>query len=352
MIRLLLAAGMSLTLSLLTTRAVINFLVRHQWGQPIREEGPEGHQVKAGTPTMGGVGIVTGAAVGYFLSDVVAGLIRGDESSVFTRTGVLVMGAIVGAGLVGFLDDWLKIRGERNLGLTKRTKTIGLLVVAVSYSVLMVVWTGVHTSIGFTRYDTPGIDLPAWTWVVWGVALIYGASNAVNLTDGLDGLAAGSGTLTFAAYVVIGFFAFRNAELYDLAHALDLAVVAAAMLGGCLGFLWFNAAPAQIFMGDTGSLAIGAGLAALALASSTEILLAIIGGLYVVETASVMLQVAWFKSTGGKRLFRMAPIHHHFELLGWPETRILIRFWMIAGMLTAIGLGLFYADFISLGGAS
>ncbi|MCP5027060.1 MAG: phospho-N-acetylmuramoyl-pentapeptide-transferase [Actinomycetia bacterium] len=352
MIRLLLAAGMSLALSLLTTRAVINFLVRHQWGQPIREEGPQGHQIKAGTPTMGGVGIVAGAAVGYVLSDIVSDLISGDESSVFTRTGLLVMGAIVGAGLVGFLDDWLKIRRERNLGLTKRTKTIGLLVVAIAYSVLMVTWTGVHTAIGFTRYDTPGIDLPSWTWVIWGVVLIYGASNAVNLTDGLDGLAAGSGTLTFAAYVVIGFFAFRNPDLYDLAHALDLAVVAAAMLGGCLGFLWFNAAPAQIFMGDTGSLAIGAGLAALALASSTELLLPIIGGLYVVETASVMLQVAWFKSTGGRRLFRMAPIHHHFELLGWPETRVIIRFWMIAGMLTAIGLGLFYADFISLGGAS
>jgi phospho-N-acetylmuramoyl-pentapeptide-transferase len=301
---------------------------------------------------MGGIGIVTGAVVGYILSDVVADFISGDESSVFTRTGLLVMGAIVGAGLVGFLDDWLKIRRERNLGLTKRTKTIGLLVVAFAYSVLMVVWTGVHTSIGFTRYGTPGIDLPDGLWIVWAIILIYGASNAVNLTDGLDGLAAGSGILSFAAYVVIGFFAWRNPELYDLAHALDMAVVAAAMVGGCLGFLWFNAAPAQIFMGDTGSLAIGAGLAALALASSTELLLPIIGGLYVAETASVMLQVGWFRLTGGKRLFRMAPIHHHFELAGWPETRVIIRFWMMAGMLTALGLGLFYADFISIGGAS
>ena len=179
--------------------------------------------------------------------------------------------------------------------------------------------------------------------------LIAGASNAVNLTDGLDGLAAGAGSIVFAAYVFIGYWIFRHPDVYEISVGLDLAVVAAAMMGACAGFLWWNAAPAQIFMGDTGSLAIGTGLAALALSSSTVLLLPIIGLLFVIETVSVILQVVSFRTTG-KRIFRMAPIHHHFELMGWPETTVIVRMWMITAGCTVVGIGLFYREFIAAGG--
>ena len=171
----------------------------------------------------------------------------------------------------------------------------------------------------------------------------------MNLTDGLDGLAAGAGVFTFGAFTVIAFWQFRLPGIYEIRHALDLAVVAAAMAGGCLGFLWWNAAPARIFMGDTGSLAIGSGLAALSLATSTTLLLPIIAGLFVAETVSVMIQIIGFRMFGGRRVFRMAPVHHHFELKGWPETTVIVRFWILAGMCTAAGLGLFYADSINAG---
>ena len=345
MIRLLIAAALATLLSGLGTRILIDVLTRNRIGQPIREDGPQGHQVKAGTPTMGGLAIVGGAAGGYVLSDLLAG-------GVFTDTGLLVMGAICAAAVVGFADDATKVLRERNLGLNKRMKSLGLLTVAFGFAILTERTTEVSTDLSFTRSGALGIDLGSIGWILWAVLLVVGASNAVNLTDGLDGLAAGSGVFSFAAYGLVGFWIFRQeaaelAGLYDLPHALDLAVVAVAMLGGCIGFLWFNSAPAEIFMGDTGSLAIGTGLAALALTTNTHLLLPILGGVYVAETVSVMLQIAWFKATGGKRLFRMAPIHHHFELAGWKETKVIIRFWMIAGALTAVAVGLFYVDWVN-----
>lgn len=342
MIRLLIAAGVSLLMSLVGTRVLIDWLRRHRIGQPIRDDGPGGHHVKAGTPTMGGVAIVGGATVAYIISDLYNGI--------YTRTGLLVMGAIVGAAAVGLLDDWIKVSRERNLGLTKSSKIIGLVSVAVGWSVLMVVFTDVHTDLSFTRYDSIGLDLGPVGWVVWSTVLILATANAVNLTDGLDGLAGGSAIFAFAAFVVISFWAFRNQSIYDLPHALDLAVVGAAMLGACAGFLWWNAAPARIFMGDTGSLALGTGMACLALATNTQLLLPIIGALFVAETLSVIVQVVSFRLFG-RRVFRMAPIHHHFELGGWHETWVIIRFWLVAGFATALALGLFYADFISTGGA-
>jgi phospho-N-acetylmuramoyl-pentapeptide-transferase len=306
--------------------------------------------VKAGTPTMGGLAIVAGALGGYGLSDLLSEISPTFESTI-TRTGLLVMAAIGSAGLVGFLDDWIKVSRERNLGLNARLKTLGLLTVAVLFAVLTVRLTGVHTELSFVRFNAPGIDLGTIGWGIWAVVLVYATSNAVNLTDGLDGLAAGSGIFSFAAYTLIGFWIFRQSnervDIYEVPHALDIAVVAVAMLAGCAGFLWFNAAPAEIFMGDTGSLAIGTGLASLALVTNTHFLLPIIGAIYVIETASVMLQVSFFKVTRGRRLFRMAPIHHHFELAGWKETKVIIRFWMIAGGLTAVALGLFYADWVA-----
>ena len=340
MIRLLLATGISTLVSVVGTKVLITWLTRRRIGQPIHEDVPEGHTVKAGTPTMGGLAIVAGAFAGYVISDFYDG--------VFTWTGILCMLAIGGAGFVGFLDDWIKIRNERNLGLNKRAKSLGLLAVAVGFAVAMVWRTNVHTTISFTRWNDLGWSLGKVGWVLWAVLLISAAANAVNLTDGLDGLAAGSSAIVFAAYVFVGYWVFRHLGVYEISVGLDLAVVAAVMMGACAGFLWWNAAPARIFMGDTGSLAIGTGLAVLALSSSTALLLPILGALFVIETLSVIIQVAAFRTTG-RRVFRMAPIHHHFELAGWPETTVIIRLWMITAACTAVGIGLFYRDFVRVG---
>lgn len=348
MIRLLIAAGTSLIISMIGTRLLINFLTANKVGQPIREDGPEGHMVKAGTPTMGGIAILVGAFAGYVAADV-ANLFGVGTSIIFTRTGLIVMGTILATGIVGFLDDWIKISRERNLGLNKTAKIIGLLTVAITFAVLQLRLTSIHTELSFVRFDSIGLDLGQTLWGIWAVLLILATANAVNLTDGLDGLASGAAILNFSGFTFIAFWAFRNPEIYDIPHALDLAVISVSMLGGCVGFLWYNAAPAQIFMGDTGSLAIGAALAALALSTNTHLLLPIMGALFVTETISVILQVGVFRFANGKRLFRMAPIHHHFELKGWPETRVIIRFWLLSGVTTGLGLGLFYADSIQQG---
>ena len=339
MVRLLIASAVALVVSLAGTKLLIVWLTRHNIGQPIREDGPEGHVTKAGTPTMGGIAIVAGAFVGWVASDFYHG--------VYTRTGIFVMAAIIGSALVGLLDDWIKVMRERNLGLSKRAKLFGLLGVAGGFGILMVTATNVHTTVSFTRWDSFGLDLGKFAWVVWAVFIIAAFSNAVNFTDGLDGLASGAAILGFAAYMFIAFWQFRHEDVYE-AHALDLAVIAASMIGGCLGFLWWNAAPAQIFMGDTGSLAIGTGLGAIALATNTHFLLPIIGGLFVLETVSVVLQVARFR-LAGKRFFRMAPFHHHMELGGIAETKVIIRLWIVSGLCTGVGLGIFYADAIAAG---
>jgi len=341
MIRLLIAASVALGLSLVGTRALITVLVRRHIGQSIREDGPQHHSTKAGTPIMGGLAIVLAAVTAWVVSDL--------SGVVYTRRGVLCMAAIVGAGIVGLVDDGIAVFRERNLGLSKRAKTIGLLLVAVGFAVAMLAFTNVKTTISFTRWDVPGWEIGKVGWVLMAVLVFYAMSNAVNLTDGLDGLAAGSSIFAFAAYTVIAFWGFRHTGVYSDESFLDTAVVAAAMLGACAGFLWWNAAPARIFMGDTGSLAIGGGLAALALSTNTVLLLPIIGGVFVMETVSVVLQVGSFRMFG-RRIFRMAPLHHHFELGGWPETTVIVRLWIVAGLFTALGLGLYYADFVSLPG--
>ncbi|MDP1807106.1 MAG: phospho-N-acetylmuramoyl-pentapeptide-transferase, partial [Acidimicrobiales bacterium] len=335
-------AGLALASSIVGSKLLIDALVARRVGQPIHADVPEGHTVKAGTPTMGGVAIVGAAIVGYLAAHVRGGV-------PFTRTGLLVIACIAGAGAVGLVDDWIKVRDERNLGLTKRAKTAGLLLVAVGFSVVTVMWTQVMTTMSFTRWDSPGWDMGKPLWCVWAVLLIYATTNGVNLTDGLDGLAAGSSIFVFSTLMVIGFWAFRHKDVYAIEHALDLAVIAAAMVGACMGFLWWNAAPARIFMGDTGALAIGAGVAALVLTLNVHLLLPIVGALYVTEAVSVILQVGSFRIFH-RRIFRMAPIHHHFELGGWPETTVIIRFWLLSGMCTALALGLYYADFVGTGG--
>lgn len=341
MIPLLLASAVGFVVSLVGTPVLIRWLRSRSIGQPIRENGPQGHFTKTGTPTMGGIIIVGGGVLGYLAAHL-------QDGAIFTWAGMLTILAIAGAGFVGLLDDWIKVTRARNLGLTKRTKFAGLLVVAGLFAVLAIRQADISTELSFTRIGTTGFDLGPVLWTVWAILLILGTTNAVNLTDGLDGLAAGSSTFSFSAFVVIAFWAFRHPEVYNYPQPLDLALVAGAMMGACAGFLWWNAAPARIFMGDTGSLAIGAGLAALALTTNTQLLLPIIGGLFVVETLSVIAQVGAFRLFH-RRVFRMAPIHHHFELLGWPETTVIIRFWILAGMLTALAMGFYYADFLSTG---
>jgi phospho-N-acetylmuramoyl-pentapeptide-transferase len=341
-VALLIAACLAGAAAIFGTKALMNVLIARGIGQPIHEDVPEGHTVKAGTPPMGGIAIVASSVIGYLVAHL-------RDRVPFTYTGLLVMGCIVAAGGVGLLDDWIKVSNERNAGLSKTAKTVGLLLVAIAFAVATVLWTDVETTLSFTRYDTPGIELTNVGWCAWAVLLIYATTNGVNLSDGLDGLAAGSATLAFSCLMAIGFWAFRHPETYHVNHALDLAVAAAAMVGACAGFLWWNAAPARIFMGDTGALAIGAGLATLALTLNVHLLLPIIGALYVVEVLSVVVQVSSFQIFK-RRIFRMAPIHHHFELGGWPETTVIVRFWLLAGASAAIALGLFYADFVGTGG--
>jgi phospho-N-acetylmuramoyl-pentapeptide-transferase len=255
-----------------------------------------------------------------------------------------VLFAIVGIGGVGLIDDWIKVSRQRSLGLSPRAKFILQVVVALAFSFLAVYWANVNTHLSFARPTL--IPLGHFGYIVWASLIIIGAANAVNLTDGLDGLAAGSSVFAFAAFVFIGFWEFRHFGLYHLGPALDLAVVASAMAAAAAGFLWWNAAPARIFMGDVGSQAIGAGLAALALTTNTQLLLPIVGGVFVMVTMSVVVQVLAFRLFH-RRVFRMAPIHHHFELMGWPETTVIVRFWILAGLSTALAMGAFYADFLA-----
>jgi phospho-N-acetylmuramoyl-pentapeptide-transferase len=245
------------------------------------------------------------------------------------------------------LDDYLGIRNARNLGLNKRGKFIGQLLIAGVFAVLSIEWVHTSTNLSFTRFSLPGWNLTSGGWIVLAVLVIISSSNAVNLSDGLDGLAAGSGTFCFGVLAIIGYWQFRHFSIYHLHASLDLGLVAVGLVGACLGFLWWNAAPARIFMGDTGALAIGTGLGALCLLMNLDLLLPVIGGLFVAITASVIIQVISFRLFG-RRVFRMAPLQHHFELRGWPEFTILVRFWILAGLLAMLGLGIFYGDFLKI----
>ncbi|MDH3730549.1 MAG: phospho-N-acetylmuramoyl-pentapeptide-transferase [Acidimicrobiia bacterium] len=347
MIALLVSGAAAFVFAIFSTPTGIRILRRNDIGQFIRED-VEGHAHKKGTPTMGGVVILAAVVFGYMVAHLRA-WIPGEgfviEWRAFTGPGLLAVGAALGMGLIGFLDDFSKVRRERNLGLSKRWKFLGQLVIAGLFA-WGAVAADVSTELSFTR--GLGIDLGPF-YVVLVLLMLTATANAVNLTDGLDGLAAGSGSLVFGAFVIISFWQFRNPAFYEVGDALDLAIVAAAMAGAALGFLWWNAAPAQIFMGDVGSQGLGGGMAALALLTNTHLLLIVLGGLYVMETASVIIQVISFRGWG-KRVFRMTPIHHHFELAGWPETTIIIRFWILAALVAALGVGLFYGDFIATTG--
>ena len=338
MLSLMESGGVGFLCALFMTPFWIRFVSERSLGQQIREDGPESHHAKAGTPTMGGVVIVIAAVLGYLMGHV-------GTYIVFTRGGILAMGVIIASGLLGLLDDYLGIRNARNLGLKKRGKFAGQLVIGGLFATLAIGWVHTSTHLSFTRVTVPGWNLSEIGWVAMAIFVVIGSSNAVNLTDGLDGLAAGSGAFCFGVLSIIGYWQFRHFGIYHLHAALDLGLVAVALVGACLGFLWWNAAPARIYMGDTGSLAVGTGLGALCVLMNLDLLLPIIGGLFVAETASVILQVVSFR-VFGRRIFRMAPFHHHFELRGWPEITVIIRFWILAGLLAALGLGIFYGDFL------
>jgi phospho-N-acetylmuramoyl-pentapeptide-transferase len=346
---ILISAGVALVLALFGTPLAIKFFTRRGYGQEIREDGPAKHLTKRGTPTMGGTVIVIATLVGYLVGHELT-------NDPITTSGLLVLFLMTGLGAVGFIDDFIKIYKQRSLGLRSGAKLGGQAVVGAIFAVEVIHHpdgfdlTPADAHISFLRDVGPSIGvLP---FVLWIVLMIAGWSNAVNLTDGLDGLATGGSILVLAAYVLIGIWQLKNdctnflaQQCYPVRDPLDLAVVAGTVLGACFGFLWWNAPPARIFMGDTGSLALGGVLAGLAVCTKTQLLLVILGGLFVIIIMSVIIQVGSFKMTG-RRVFRMAPLQHHFELLGWAETTIVIRFWLIAGLFIALGLGIFYVEWL------
>ncbi|GLX48243.1 phospho-N-acetylmuramoyl-pentapeptide-transferase [Streptomyces sp. NPDC014983] len=348
--QILFSGVIGLFLTLVGTPLLIKLLARKGYGQFIRDDGPREHLSKRGTPTMGGIAFILATVAAYFLSKVITGKPP-------TFSGLLVLGLMVGMGLVGFLDDYIKIVKRRSLGLRAKAKMAGQLIVGIAFAVLALMFpdargnTPASTKLSFITDF--GWSIGPVLFVIWALFMILAMSNGVNLTDGLDGLATGASVLVFGAYTFIGVWQYQEscanaqtltnpAACYEVRDPLDLAVVASALMGACLGFLWWNTSPAKIFMGDTGSLALGGVLTGLAILSRTELLVAIMGGLFVLITMSVVIQVGSFRLTG-KRVFRMAPLQHHFELKGWSEVLVVVRFWIIQGICVIVGLGLFYA---------
>jgi phospho-N-acetylmuramoyl-pentapeptide-transferase len=360
---ILIAALVSLLASILCTPLVVAYFRRRGFGQEIRTDGPQTHLVKRGTPTMGGVAIIGSTVFGYAVAHIIIAARGGGGPN---ATGLLLLYLMVGLGTVGFVDDLIKIRRQRSLGLRARAKFGGQLLVALTFGLLAMQFRNklglrpASTHVSYVR-DIGEIGLGTIGFLLLAYLIIAATSNAVNLTDGLDGLAAGASAMVFGAFTLIAFLQYRNpcgtnpiGGCYDVRDPLDIALIAASAMSACFGFLWWNASPAQIFMGDTGSMALGGLMAGLAIVSRTELLLVVLGGLFAAVTLSGIIQTGWFKYTRirtgtGKRVFRMAPLHHHFELGGWEEVTIIVRFWIVAGIAVAFGMGLFYADFIGNG---
>jgi phospho-N-acetylmuramoyl-pentapeptide-transferase len=351
-VKLILVAGaLALFFSLFGTPVLIKALARRGYGQIIRDDGPTTHHTKRGTPTMGGIIIIFSALISYLFAHLVLG-------STISVSAVLILGLVLALGLVGFLDDYMKVSRQNSAGISGKAKIFGQVFFASIFGYL-----GTHfpdkdgltpISLNLSTLRDTSISLGPILVVVWIAFMVTATSNGVNLTDGLDGLASGASVMTFLAFILIGVWEFGQscavavtANCYNVRDPLDLAVLAAAFAGACTGFLWWNASPAKIFMGDTGSLALGAALAGMAASLRVELLLIPLGGIFVIITLSVALQVIYFKATGGKRLFKMAPLQHHFELMGWGEVTIVLRFWIIAGLSVALGLGLFYTQWVA-----
>lgn len=356
--QILFAAAIALTVSITLTPLLIKLFAKRNMGQEIRSEGPQSHQVKRGTPTMGGIAILVGMWAGYLGSHLIG--IRYDAQGV-TASGLLVLGLATALGFVGFLDDFIKLRRRRNLGLTATGKYIGQLSAAVVFGVLALRFPNATGLTPGSRHlsdvrDVATMTLPLVAFLVVVCFLVVAWSNAVNFTDGLDGLAAGSMGFALIAYVIITLWQYTtscvnkpSAGCYDVRDPLDLALICTAGAAACVGFLWWNAAPAKIFMGDTGSMALGGLLAGLSITTRTEFLMVVVGALFFTEILSVLLQIVVFKTTH-KRLFKMAPFHHHFELSGQPETTVIIRFWVLGGISAAVGLMLFYGEYLAATG--
>jgi phospho-N-acetylmuramoyl-pentapeptide-transferase len=363
-IALLVGAGVSMVFTLLLTPLFARAFRSLNLGQFVRADTPTAHVMKRGTPSMGGIVFITATIVGYFIGHLVA---RDSVSGV----GLLVLAMMGGLGLIGFLDDFLKVKRQNSLGLAGWYKILGTVIVATVFAIIALTYRDANhrspasTAVSFVRdldfnfVTVFGVTAGVIIFVAWVVLITTSVSNAVNLTDGLDGLAAGSSIFAIGSYVIIGFWQSNQScfsvtidqdnlfKCYSVSRPLDIAVVAACIAGSLVGFLWWNTSPAQIMMGDTGSFALGGALAALAILSRTELLLILIGGLFLVVTGQVIIQRIYFKATKGKRIWRASPLHHHFEMKGWAEITIVVRFWVISGLFVGLGVGIFYLEWVS-----
>jgi phospho-N-acetylmuramoyl-pentapeptide-transferase len=360
----LFGAGFALAFTLFMTPVFIRLFTRIGWGQFIRDDGPQSHHTKRGTPTMGGIVIILGALFGYAVGHLI-------EQQSPTVSGLLVVFMMTGMGIVGFIDDYTKTRNQRSLGLGGWAKVAGQAIVATAFAILAISFpdengiTPASLAVSAVR-DIPWMDFAVigglvgvGLYVLWTNLIVISTANGVNVADGLDGLASGSAILSITSYVVIGFWQFNQScfslaldpevayKCYEVRDSLDLVAIAAAISASTIGFLWWNTTPAQIFMGDTGSLGLGGAIAALAILTRTELLIILIGSLFVIVAGSVIIQRAYFKATKGKRIFLMSPLHHHFELKGWAEITVVVRFWLIAGLGVGVGIGLFYLEWAS-----
>jgi len=331
--RVLVAALVAMIIAILSGPTFIAFLRRNEFGQHIREEGPQRHLEKQGTPTMGGLLIMAAATIAFLpLSD-------------YTAPALTIFGTALACGLIGFLDDFIKLRHRRSLGLPGRWKMLMLLAVTVAVG-----YAAHHQGLSHEVYvPVVRTAIPlGWGWYVLLFLIIAGAVNGVNLTDGLDGLAAGTGIIaltTLTAMAVTIYIRSGTATHGRIGNRLDLAFIGAALIGATIGFLWFNAFPAEVFMGDTGAMAIGGAVAAMAIMLKVELLLLFVGGIFAINAISVMLQVLSFK-WWGRRIFLMAPLQHHFEMKAWSETKIMVRFWIVSAIFCAAGFALFYKYFL------
>jgi phospho-N-acetylmuramoyl-pentapeptide-transferase len=327
--RVLIAALLALIVSIVAGPRFIAFLRKNEFGQHIREDGPQHHFSKQGTPTMGGLLILFAATIGFL------------ATTHFRLQALTVLFVTLACGAIGFLDDFIKLTRARSLGLSGRWKLLLLAVVTV---VVAIVARHLHLSTDI-YIPVADVSIPlSYAWYPFLFLIIAGASNGTNLADGVDGLAAGTGIIalfTFTAMMVVSFVRSSANPANRNLTKLDLAIIGAALIGAAIGFLWYNAFPAEVQMGDTGSMAFGGALAAFAIMTKTEFLLLLIGGIFVIEALSVMIQVFAFKRFG-RRVFLMAPIHHHFEMKAWSETKIMVRFWIVAGILCSAGFALFY----------
>jgi phospho-N-acetylmuramoyl-pentapeptide-transferase len=323
-------------LSLVFTPLFINFQKKRNIGQRIRIDGPKSHSIKVGTPTMGGLIFILSAAISF----AIVSLIKYYRHDVFSMEGIFVLSVFLMCGLIGFIDDYISLKSKRSLGLRWWVKITLLMAVCVYFVLISKYVLDLETclSIPLTNLE---IELGNWYYIIV-VIIIISTTNAVNLTDGLDGLAAGESSIVLGVFC---FIAFLEWTIFDVSYGIDIGVICGATIAACIGFLWWNTAPAEIFMGDTGSFGLGGLIAAVAIILKQEILLVIVGGLFVIETLSVIIQVIWYKASK-KRVFKMAPLHHHFELIGWAEIKVIIRFWIIGSLFAGLGFFMYYLKFI------